>query len=232
MSYLQIDTITDLPNEIWVNLFSDKYKLSNLGRVKIYSEYKPVALSTPSTDNSGYLIIGFRINNKSVHHRVHRIVAQHFIENPDNLPVVHHKNGIKNDNRLENLEWCTHKHNLNSARKGKPGVLGEKHPFAKFTNKQVMEIFNSNKTGVELAKEFNVTTISISYIKTGKSWSHVTHKKYVKEDRHWIEYNNKRMTLSDWARLFKVSNTSLYRKIKRSKSFKEVYDFYIKNKKQ
>lgn len=226
MDYSTIDNISDLQNEIWEKLIIDKYKISNLGRIKIYSLNKPAMISTPSIDNAGYPLVGLFIHGKYYYHRVHRLLAQIFIPNPNNYPIVNHKNGIKYDNRIENLEWCTYKHNSNGARIGKPGVLGERHPFAKFTNKQVLYIFNSNKSGVALAKKYGVTTISISSIKTGKAWSHVTGKMYVNKDRHWIEFDGKRMMLSDWARLFKITHTSLLSKIKITPSFEEVYNYY------
>lgn len=75
---------------------------------------------------------------------VHRIVAQAFIPNPNNLPQINHLNGDKNDNRVENLEWCTASQNMFHCYKTKlrtPDVgVGEKHPSARLSNEQIVEI--------------------------------------------------------------------------------------------
>ena len=70
----------------------------------------------------GYFRVGLWKNNNNYHKQVHRLVAEAFISNPDNKPQVNHKNGIKTDNRVENLEWATNSENqLHSFR-----VLGRK----------------------------------------------------------------------------------------------------------
>lgn len=66
----------------------------------------------PLIDNYGYCIVHFKKDKKLYPKKIHRLVAQAYIPNPDNLPSVNHKNGIKTDNRLRNLEWCTQKQNL------------------------------------------------------------------------------------------------------------------------
>lgn len=71
-------------------------------------------------NNSGYLYVHSKVNGKKVNRSVHRLVAQTFIPNPDNLPEVNHINGDRTDNRLVNLEWCTHEYNM--AYKEKYGV--------------------------------------------------------------------------------------------------------------
>lgn len=76
-----------------------KYRCSNTRTLKQYN------------DKDGYLIISLYKNKKQYNKKVHRLVAQSFIPNPDNKSCVNHINGRKDDNRVENLEWCTHKEN-------------------------------------------------------------------------------------------------------------------------
>lgn len=63
-------------------------------------------------NNNGYYYVSLRLPKMQPKRMyIHRLIAIHFIPNPLNLPIINHKNGIKTDNRIDNLEWCTHKHN-------------------------------------------------------------------------------------------------------------------------
>lgn len=87
------------------------YTITEDGKVKSYKNKIPKILSTWYNKN-GYEYVHLCENNIPKNYAIHRLVAQAFIPNPNNLPEINHKNKIRNDNRVENLEWCDRKYNL------------------------------------------------------------------------------------------------------------------------
>lgn len=128
-------------SEKWADIkgFEGLYQVSNLGRVKSLPRqgtYATPHILVPSKDKNGYLHVGLLKNSIRKTKRVHRLVAEAFIDNPDKLPEINHKDENKQNNQVSNLEWCTRKYNVNY------GSRTEK------TQKAVMQF---NKAGVLVA---------------------------------------------------------------------------------
>lgn len=97
--------------EEWKDIIGYKglYQISNLGRVK----NRNGKLLKGYTNNKGYQMVHLRTKETNKLYSIHRLVATHFIPNPDNLPQVNHKDENKMNNSIKNLEWCDSKYNVN-----------------------------------------------------------------------------------------------------------------------
>lgn len=177
--------------EIWKDVkgFEGIYKVSNLGRV--VGLYRTVFVTpTPklikggilstTLQNNGYLRVGLRDNGKKrLSKSVHRIVLHSFnpVDNYEELQV-NHINGIKSDNNLDNLEWCTASENqIHALRTGLSTVRrGENSNYSKLNNKSVLEIRHLFKKGIndtEISKKYAVSRGTISFIRRGITWTHI-----------------------------------------------------------
>jgi hypothetical protein len=137
-----------------------KFILYSDGR--IWSKWKKGFLNI-APNGCGYKIM--IIDN--VKYYQHIMIAKAFIPNPNNFPLVNHLNGIKSDNRIENLVWATHSDNLEHAyRTGERG---------KITKQQAIEIKYSDPKifHTDLAKKYNISSTAVSNIRNGKFWKNI-----------------------------------------------------------
>lgn len=171
--------------------YEEFYSASNFGRVfsnsyrmtgRMQELAQSILIDKRRTSSSHYRRAKmFRINPKTPT-AVHRVIALTFIDNPRGLNCVNHKDGDKGNNRADNLEWCTNAENLRHAES--TGLAnhptGERHPMAKLTDQQVIEIKTImakvpkyQGQGRDLGNQFGVSLYAISDIRTGKSWTHI-----------------------------------------------------------
>ena len=100
-----------MKNEIWKPIENVKdYQISNYGRIKSFKNSKERILKQ-RYDSHGYPRVNLRIFDKNITKRIHRIVAETFIPNPNLYPFVNHKDNNPKNNHIDNLEWCTERHN-------------------------------------------------------------------------------------------------------------------------
>jgi len=185
-----------LNNEIWKDIpeYEKFYQASNLGRVKSLDRimwvekrkrYLPLKgqILSPKTDKYGYLCIVLCRDGKHKHITVHRVIAKTFIPNFNNYSEINHINCDKQDNRIENLEWCTTQQNGFHKWKIK-GIKCLEEPIydmflsefsAKKLNidtvRKIRRLYNQGKyTQQEVGDMFNISACHVSDIVNNKKW--------------------------------------------------------------
>lgn len=156
--------------EIWKDMIDDtSYCVSNFGNVR---HKKNMVNRKFRKDHKGY----FRFNTSKGTYMVHQQVAKAFIKNENNKPFLNHIDANKTNNKVENLEWCTPKENVQHAYKIGTRGIGEKHTKAKLNEAQVKKIkyeLSNKYEQKEIAKMFNVTPSCIFSIIRGRTWTHI-----------------------------------------------------------
>ena len=177
-----------MSNEVWKPIvgYEGLYEISNLGVIKslrrtvnkgkchrTWGEH----FIKYGVDGCGYFRTNLAKDGVNKTFKVHRLVAEAFIPNPNNLPEVNHKDGNKQNNCVDNLEWCDRHHNMKHAVNiGLKKLHGEFNPGHKLTSEQVEFIKQSyiprhpEFGAVALGKRFGVHRKTISRITTNKNW--------------------------------------------------------------
>jgi len=164
--------------EIWIPIseMDGFYEVSDLGRVRRAKKSRGSRigkLTSLANDKDGYVVVTLHVAGLIRNRKVHRLVATEFIANPESLPEINHKDGDKTNNKVGNLEWCTHPDNQDHARKLGLMASGSRNGAAKLTEADVLEIRTATKSGPYLARLYGVSVATISLIKRRKTWRHV-----------------------------------------------------------
>ena len=160
--------------EIWKDIpnYEGVYQVSNLGRVKSLKFGRDKILK-PQEDGGGYMQVGLWKEGGVKKLKVHRLVMHLFIGASD--LQVNHKNGIKTDNCLENLEYCTGSQNVQHAFDIGLSSKGEKHYASKLTRAcaERIKYGHQGMTQQEIAKIYGVNKQQVYSIRSGKTWKHI-----------------------------------------------------------
>ena len=175
--------------EVWspIKGYEGYYEVSNLGRVKSISRPARITLrnGTPSVrrhigrilkgcpDQDGYYGV-YLSKIKARRVKIAKLVALHFVDNPNNFPVVNHLDGIKTNDIFTNLEWCTFEQNREHAiRTGLINMKGENNVSVKLKIDDILYIRKSGKNAKIISKEFNICEEHARKIIKGRVWKSV-----------------------------------------------------------
>ena len=182
--------------EIWRDIkgYEGHYQISNLGNAKSFKFGKILALKTAKTIH-GYLYFTLCKNGFAKKIVVHRLVAIVFISNPQNKICINHKNGIKTDNKVDNLEWVTYKENYIHALKN---GLTRQH---KWTGKFGYENNRSKKINQYCAK-------TLKYLKSFGSYHEVARKMNCGYEKIYCAVKRKTKTRDGY--LYSINKSSYF----------------------
>lgn len=160
------------------------YLCSNYGNIISTRKEPNGYLLSQQYDKDGYLSISL-FDNILRKFQVHRLVALTFLDNINNYPCVNHKNSIRDDNRLENLEYCSSSYNSkHSFIHYNRNQTGENNNTSILTDEQALEIYNlahnSNMIAREIAKLYNVSETTVRNIKRGARYNNITKHRKIK----------------------------------------------------
>ena len=152
--------------EIWkpIKDYEGLYEVSNLGRVK---SLRRNIIVKPYMNHTGYWMVNLWYNCKQDKRLISRLVAETFIPNPNDYPIINHIDGNKQNNHVSNLEWCTYSQNIKHAHDN--GLRKIYHK--KITDEQVKELIHFRKLGYSLSSlscKYNISLSLTSMICNGK----------------------------------------------------------------
>lgn len=169
----------------WIKGYEGKYSITQFGDVYTHqdrwNELETPRRRTLVLGKNGYYVVSLYKDNKEERHYLHRLLASTFLPKEPHQDFVNHLDGVKTNNALANLEWCTQKeNNQHGFRTGlNRGLIGtkpgEKCPSSKLKENDVLEIRKlfDGKNALALAKKHGVTSANIRMIINRKTWKHI-----------------------------------------------------------
>ena len=156
-----------MAEEIWCPIkgYESIYEVSDQGRVKSIGYGKERVLK-PGRNGGGYLQVYLCKNGEQKKCLVHRLVAQTFITNPQNLPEVNHKDENKTNNSVQNLEWCSSKYNANFGTRTQRQAEKLSKPILQYTKSGVF--VGEWKSTRDVERNLGFNHVNISSCCTGK----------------------------------------------------------------
>lgn len=151
-------------------------KAHNMSGFYFKEEWFPIK-SKPSP--TGYLYVIFSgLDKRDYTCKIHKLMTLSFIPNNENLPIINHKDGNKLNNHVDNLEWCTYKHNARHCIEMglRNTAFGTRMPNSILTDDDIPKIFELKKKGLinkDIASQFDIDISAVSRILNRKSWKHV-----------------------------------------------------------
>lgn len=179
--------------EVWRNIkgYEVIYQVSNYGNIKSLERffiknrkggknkmavYQPERIRSKRYNANGYLRTALWRNGKPKHCNLHRLVAEHFVLNLNDLPQVLHKDDNPRNSKWNNLEWGTQSKNIQDAASRGRGFRGSKNGNSKLKEQDIPIIRNMLKEGRThkyIADKFGVSQCPIGEIKNNRAWKHI-----------------------------------------------------------
>lgn len=179
----------DIPLDPWCK----KYQVSDQGRVRTKSMH---AVSQRSTGKDGYLQVTLSCEECKTTFRVHRLVLMAFSRLPSDEEVSHHRNAVRTDNRIDNLEWCTSKENNEYTDRMGRKARGRKMSTGKLEPAEVFALRAQGLTFAAIGQLYGATKVAVSNmikreVRAGRYPKHAAFRRSVRTfDREWDRFRD------------------------------------------
>lgn len=179
--FISDETYHEKFKQIKIDKYYTYYLISSFGRVFSFIKYPNILELKPIVNTvTGYFMTRIYYDGTSKFISIHKLVATHFIKNPEKLPVINHIDANKSNNAIWNLEWCTQKYNVKHAQAlGLWTIYGENNKNNVYTSNQihaVCKMLTKNIPTKKISKTTGVSVPEILLIFKGSIWKEISSK--------------------------------------------------------